>query len=99
MGILFRVTQPTNDDDDDDNSSSNVLATTTVDPDPKQWLIASGLHWMVATAAFSYLLLLQQNRVVGKDRKGAKSKEDKLVEKEEEVKPAPPSTNTKIKTS
>ena len=27
------------------------------DPDPNQWLISSGVHWLVATAAFSYLLL------------------------------------------
>lgn len=27
------------------------------DPNPHQWLFASGVHWAVATAAFSYLLL------------------------------------------
>ena len=42
--LLFRIMA------DDDNDVAG-------DPDPKQWLLSSGLHWMVATAALSYLLL------------------------------------------
>lgn len=44
--LLFSWTQP-----------SDASPDVTGDPDPNQWLMASGLHWAVATAAFSYLLL------------------------------------------
>lgn len=42
--FLFSLAQPA------DNQQNG-------DPDPNQWLISSGIHWLVTTAALSYLLL------------------------------------------
>jgi hypothetical protein len=46
--ILFSMTQP-----------ANPLVHGG-DPDPYQWIIVSSVHWLVAAAAFAYLLLLWQ---------------------------------------
>jgi len=46
--FLFRLTRPEN--WQQENHSTG-------DPDPSQWLIASGIHWILATCLFSYLLL------------------------------------------
>jgi len=46
---LFTLTQP--------SYTNNEIMVSTGDPDPNQWLVASGIHWLIAAAAFSYLLL------------------------------------------
>ena len=46
--MLFSMTQP---------ADNLTLADQNGDPDPNQWLISSGVHWLIATAAFSYILL------------------------------------------
>lgn len=50
--VLFSMTQP------DDHATGQLAQG---DPDPYQWLIVSSLHWLVAAAAFTYLLLGQGN--------------------------------------
>ena len=57
--LLFSVTQAShyggNNDNDNDN---NILSSGNYgDPDPRQWLISSSVHWLLATVALSYLLL------------------------------------------
>jgi hypothetical protein len=52
--MLFSWTQP------DSNLSiiiSDANNGNNGDPDPYRWLISSGIHWLIATLAFAYLLL------------------------------------------
>ena len=64
--LLFRWTQPTppslplaTTETATAAANSGIANSTTAlgDPDPNLWLLSSGLHWILATAAFSYLLL------------------------------------------
>lgn len=63
--LLFSWTQP-----------SDANPDVTGDPDPNQWLMASGLHWAVATAAFFYLLL--QGSPCAKDDEKKREESDKV---------------------
>ena len=64
--MLFSLTQPSN---------SQQIG----DPDPTQWLVSSGIHWLVATLAFSFLLLkgspcaTMDDSTVGKEDNSASS--------------------------
>lgn len=50
--VLFSLAQPAEGD-----SNNNPSINQNGDPDPNMWLMSSGFHWLIATAAFSYLLL------------------------------------------